>query len=115
MTRYAAYKRRERVTVKESTELKKSNSFDKSNKDQPRCFAVFHQLKEKQENLWFTKDGSLQAGVIQFWALRFTDFSMGIKDKQIFRDLFCPCWKLPKKNKTKKQKQNRQKKKNQQQ
>ena len=48
MIRYAAYKRRERVTEKESTELKKSKSSDKSNKDQPRCFAIFHQLKEKK-------------------------------------------------------------------
>jgi len=52
-TRYAAYRRRERFSVKESTELKKSNSCDKSNKDQPRCFAIFHQLKERKKEKKF--------------------------------------------------------------
>jgi len=49
MTRYAANKRRDRVTEKESTELKKSNSFDKSNKAQPSCCAMSHQLKKKKK------------------------------------------------------------------
>ena len=50
----------------------------------------------KQENLWFIRDESLQAGVIHLWAPRFADFSYWVsKNIFILRYLF---WELQKKN-----------------